>query len=98
MCLTSFSGQRQGSGNETSIQTHSHATSLMYMYWDVGMSSVPKHIPRSLPSMRYVSTLIPRTSINGMGSGNEASVTLLPTYSIALADRIHTLDKTAVTT
>jgi len=32
----------------------------------------------------------PGHPINGMGSGNEASVTLLPTYSIALADIVHT--------
>ena len=40
----------------------------------------------------------PGHPINGMGSGNEANVTLLPTHSIALADMIHTRDKTAVTT
>ena len=40
----------------------------------------------------------PGHPINGMGSGSEASVTLLPTYSIALVEMIHTLDKTAVTT
>ena len=40
----------------------------------------------------------PGHPINGMGSGNEASVTLLPTYSIALADMIHTQNKKAVTT
>ena len=39
----------------------------------------------------------PGHPINGMGSGNEVSVTLLPTYSIALADMIHTQNKTAGT-